>query len=121
MGKITSADKSDIVYEHYEGADYLSGGVDAFVTLGGSSENEFNVADDASQNVFPGGATSSAFDLHFTAFGVDSLSDLVRKDMECKEDVVFVDGVPDFDLDPKASVRPGLSLQWQRGFLLNEY
>ena len=92
-----------------------------FVTLGGSSENEFNVADDASQNVFPGGATSSAFYLHFTAFGVDSLSDLVGKDMECKEEVVFVDGVPDFDLDPKASVRPGLSLQWRRGFLLNEY
>jgi hypothetical protein len=102
MGKITFADEEVITYEHYEGADYLSGGLDEFTTFGGSGENEFNVAEDSEQNVFPGGATSSADDNHFTAFGVDSLSDLVGKDMVWKEDIVFVDGVPNFDLKPKA-------------------
>ena len=92
MGKILFADEETINYEHFEGADYLTGGLDAFNTSGGSGEDEFNVS----------GSSDEASDLHFTAFGVDSLSDLVGKDMELKEDVVFVDGVPDFNLVPKA-------------------
>ena len=89
MGKIIHADEENINYEQYEGADYS---IMALNTVGGSGENEFNVA---------AGGTAGA-ENHFIAFGVDSLSDLVGKDMEPKEDIVFVDGVPDFDLKPKA-------------------
>ncbi|GMH54732.1 hypothetical protein TrRE_jg2466 [Triparma retinervis] len=91
MGKITSADVSGIIFTHCKGAGLCESdvcNVDNFV-IDGSGENEFNVTDNG--------------DVHYTAFGVDSLSDLIGKGIAiCKKDVVFVDGLPDFDRAPKA-------------------